>query len=127
MKKLDKILIFVVLLVAALLMGFNYFKGKAVANSSKELIAEITVKGKVYKELKLSKEKQQIIIETELGKNIVNIHDKGIEIIDASCHDHICQKSGFINKPGKMIVCLPNKVSIKIKGNLGEDIDAVSK
>lgn len=127
MKKLDKVLILTIILIAAVLIGFNYFRSKSIAKNSKELVAEISVKGKVYKNIVLSNEKQEFSIKTELGENTVKAHDKGIEIIDASCHDHICEKTGFITKPGEMIVCLPNKVSIKIKGDTGEEVDGVSK
>jgi hypothetical protein len=127
MKKLDKVLILTILLIAAVLMGFNYFRSKSIAKNSKDLVAEISVKGKVYKNIVLSNEKQEFTIKTELGENTVKAHDKGIEIINASCHDHICEKTGFISRPGEMIVCLPNKVAIKIKGNSGEDIDGISR
>lgn len=127
MKKLDKVLILTSLLIAAVLMGFNYFRSESIAKNSKELVAEINLKGKVYKNIVLSNEKQEFTIKTGLGENIIKVHDKGIEIINASCHDHICEKTGFISRPGEIIVCLPNKLSIKIKGNSGEDIDGISK
>ena len=32
----------------------------------------------------------------------------------ANCPDKVCIHTGFINKPGQSIVCLPHKINIKI-------------
>lgn len=127
MKKFDKVLIVGVLVIAFALIGYMQIKSKMAAKNSKSLKAEISVKGKVYKEVVLSKEKQDFTIETELGKNVIKIHDSGIEVTDSNCRDHICEKTGFISKPGEVIVCLPNKVIIKIEGEAGVHVDGVSK
>ncbi|MGO0916151.1 NusG domain II-containing protein, partial [Clostridioides difficile] len=50
------------------------------------------------------------------------IHDKGVEIVDASCPDKVCVHTGFINKPSQSIVCIPNRVSIKAKVSLASSL-----
>lgn len=108
MKKKDLILIFVVILVIGLTFGINYF----VNTKSGENI-EIYVDNKLYKTYSIDDE-EEIKIENKEGYNIVKIHDHGVEITDASCPDKVCIHSGFITKPSESIVCLPNKVHIKI-------------
>ena len=108
MKKKDFILIFVVLIVIASTFGINYF----VNTKSGENI-EIYVDNKLYKTYSIDDE-EKLKIESEDGYNIVKIHDHGVEIIEASCPDKVCVNSGFITKPSESIVCLPNKVHIKI-------------
>ncbi len=108
MKKKDLILIFVVILVIGLTFGINYF----VNTKSGENI-EIYVDNKLYKTYSIDDE-EEIKIENKKGYNIVKIHDHGVEITDASCPDRVCIHSGFITKPSESIVCLPNKVHIKI-------------
>ena len=108
MKKKDFILIFVVLIVIVSTFGINYF----VNTKSGENI-EIYVDIKLYKTYSIDDE-EKLKIESEDGYNIVKIHDHGVEIIEASCPDKVCVNSGFITKPSESIVCLPNKVHIKI-------------
>ena len=108
MKKRDFILIFVVLIVVAFSFGINYFSNtKSVEN------IEIYVDNKLYKTYSINDE-EEIKIANENGYNIVKIHNHGVEIIEASCPDKVCVHSGFITKPSESIVCLPNKVHIKI-------------
>ena len=108
MKKKDFILIFVVLIVIVSTFGINYF----VNTKSGENI-EIYVDNKLYKTYSIDDE-EKLKIESEDGYNIVKIHDHGVEIIEATCPDKVCVNSGFITKPSESIVCLPNKVHIKI-------------
>ena len=70
-----------------------------------------------------------IKIKSKEGYNIVKIHDKGVEIIEASCPDKVCIHQGFITKSSESIVCLPNKVHIKIttEDNHESEEDVISK
>lgn len=108
MKKKDFILIFVVLLVIVSAFGINYF-----VNTKGGKNIEIYVDNKLYKTYSIDDD-EEMKIETEDGYNIVKIHDHGVEIVEASCPDKVCVHSGFITKPSESIVCLPNKVHIKI-------------
>ncbi len=109
MKKKDFILIFIVLLVIATTFGINYFIN---AKSGENI--EIYVDNELYKTYSIDDD-DEIKIKSEEGYNIVKIHDHGVEITEASCPDKVCVNSGFITKPSESIVCLPNKVHIKIK------------
>ena len=62
------------------------------------------------------------------GYNIVRVEPGQIAIIDASCPDHVCVKTGFISDSLMPITCLPNEVIIKIKASVTENsgLDAIS-
>lgn len=111
MKKKDFILIFSVLIVIAFSFGVNHF-----LNTKSTENIEIYVDNKLYKTCSINDE-EIIKIENKKGYNIVKIHNHGVEIIEASCPDKVCIHSGFITKPSESIVCLPNKVNIKITTN----------
>ncbi|EDS76762.1 NusG domain II-containing protein [Clostridium massiliodielmoense] len=116
MKKIDKILIVIFLIISAIGAGtLKYISSKKYA----ENFAEIYVKGKLYKTVFLNKKnpKDVLSIKTDLGENIVEIENGGVRILDANCHDKICVKDGFKDKVGDVLVCLPHKIIIKIKGN----------
>lgn len=108
MKKRDFILIFSVLLITTVTFGINY-----VVNMKNGNNIEIYVDNKLYKTYNIDDEKE-IRIENKGEYNIVKIHDNGVEITQASCPDKVCVHAGFIKKPSQSIVCLPNKVHIKI-------------
>ena len=124
MKKKDFILIFVILLIAVVSFGINHFTN---AKSGKQI--EIYVDNELYKTYDIDDE-DEFKIESEEGYNVVKIHNHGAQITEASCPDKVCIHEGFITKPIESIVCLPNKVHIKIitddTNNYGEE-DIISK
>lgn len=124
MKKKDFILIFIILLIAVVSFGINHFTN---AKSGKQI--EIYVDNELYKTYDIDDE-DEIKIESEEGYNVVKIHNHGAQITEASCPDKVCIHEGFITKPSESIVCLPNKVHIKIitddTNNYGEE-DIISK
>ncbi|MDR0531867.1 MAG: NusG domain II-containing protein [Oscillospiraceae bacterium] len=40
------------------------------------------------------------------------------------CRDKLCVRAGEISRPGQVIVCLPQKVVIEIRGSGGSGVDA---
>lgn len=85
--------------------------------------AQITVNGKVYKNIPLSAHKGEEIIEikTESGFNVVSVKDDTIAIIEADCPDKVCVQPGYIDKVGDRLVCLPHRVMVEIKGDTSDD------
>ena len=65
-------------------------------------------------------------IDNELGKNVVEIDNEQVKIIDADCHDKICVKAHAISKPGESLICLPHKLVIRIIGEGKQETDEVS-
>ena len=58
----------------------------------------------------------------------VEIKDGKVRISDSDCPDKICEKTGFITSPIQAIVCLPNRISVRIideKNNINSNIDVV--
>lgn len=53
------------------------------------------------------------------GYNLVCIENGGVDMKEASCPDKICVHHRKISKSGQTIICLPNKIILKIVG--GED------
>lgn len=71
--------------------------------------------------------KDEVKIESETGYNVLHIEGGQIWIHDASCPDKICISQGKISHDGEIIVCLPNKMLIKIVDNNEEnEIDFIA-
>lgn len=129
MKKADIIVLVIILVAVVGLFGFNKYKRGYVEKNSSEIYVDIYANQELYKSIPLTDKLEEAIeIETALGKNIVKIHDGGVEMIEADCNDSICEKTGFINEVGQMIVCLPHEVLVEIRGDIyvEEKIDEVS-
>ncbi|SHJ68768.1 Gx transporter family protein [Tepidibacter formicigenes] len=123
-KKMDIILI-TILIIGSL--GSVYIINLEDRNDVSSKWLEIVVEGKIYKKvlIKDKEYKEKIKVNTEHGYNYVYIHDGGVEIIDADCYDKICVKTGFIDRKGEIIACLPHKMYIKILGE-NKEVDNIS-
>ncbi len=67
-----------------------------------------------------------INLEGEKGRVILEVREGTVRVVQSSCLQKICVNTGWINRPGQTIVCLPNKVLITIEGKESSKADAVS-
>ncbi len=56
------------------------------------------------------------IIEVEGTGNRIEIKDGSVRMTDTDCPDELCIRTGSISKSGQTIVCLPNRVTVRIVG-----------
>ena len=76
--------------------------------------ANIYLDGVLVEKIDLSKVSQERII--QIGKhNTVVVRKDSICMYDADCPDKLCIKQGEISNGAYPIVCLPNKVVIRIE------------
>ena len=68
---------------------------------------------------------QEIIVNSEYGTNTIEIKDGKIRIKEADCPDKVCVRTGWTDSPALPIVCLPHKVTVTIKKEKNDGIDAV--
>lgn len=61
------------------------------------------------------------------GTNTLAIENGTARMSDSSCPDHICENKGKIKYVGQTIVCLPNKLTVTVKGDSSDGgVDFVS-
>lgn len=113
MKKGDYI---IVILLFAIATGLAY---QVTVNKDKLFTTAIIVSDdKVVSEYRIDASYEKIVEVDEDGHlNILEMKDGKIKMISADCPDQICVHSRPISKNGEMIVCLPNKVYVKIEGS----------
>ena len=56
--------------------------------------------------------------------NKIEIRDGRVRMLEASCPNHLCIRQGWIRFEGQSIVCLPNKVTVTVRGT-GDGFDFV--
>lgn len=74
----------------------------------------ITLDGEVFGKYPFKNAVIEVV--SERGENTVEISPGGARILDASCPDKLCMRTGVIKKAGESIVCLPNRLVISILG-----------
>lgn len=53
--------------------------------------------------------------------NIVVIKDGKVSVTEASCKNQVCVRHGEISRSGESIVCLPNRLVVRIEGGSPEE------
>ena len=113
------IIVFVLALSLTLIVCFS-------DNQSGAQQCVIEVDGKEYArfDMTLLTEEKVIDIDSQYGRNVVVIDRGGVSVTESSCPDGSEVKSGRITKPGQSLICLPNRVVVRLEGNSG--VDAVA-
>lgn len=88
-------------------------------------VLEIYVNGELVESVELSENTYQIIEIDEFVQNTIEIDGTSVRVIDSTCYDHICENTGSISKSGEVIVCMPNKLLLKIVGEDASELDGV--
>ena len=52
--------------------------------------------------------------------NVVIISGSKVSVTEASCKNQVCVKHGAISRPGESIVCLPNRLVVRIENGAEE-------
>jgi len=127
----DKILILLIVVFSIIMIVYPFVT--AYFNQSEDQEAYIYIKNRTkniqripisdtYKE-----EPMKIEVEGPLGISIIEAHNGRVRLKEAPEEDpaKICEKTGWIDKPGPSIICVPNKISIWIERSDSE-LDAIS-
>lgn len=114
-KKTDVIIAATVIVVS--LVGY-FLTGATLAGEEKSVIIESN--GKVFATYSMDECR---IVDVN-GHNTVEITPGYVRVTDADCPDKIDVKQGKITSPGSIIVCMPNKMTVRIVGE--SEIDAIS-
>lgn len=115
--KADIIVISVILLGALLFLLFSLLGKKP------GTLVVVEVSGIAVGEYSLSEDGIYIL---NGGTNTLVIENGEAYLSDANCPDHVCVKTGKIKYVGQTIICLPNRLSVTIKGDGEGGVDLVS-
>ena len=87
-------------------------------------IAEIYQDGRLLQSIPLAQVQESYTIEiiNDNGcTNRIEVHTSGIGVIWADCPDQLCVHQGFSETPAIPIVCLPNRLVIRLRPESGKE------
>ena len=92
------------------------------------LVAEIYQDGALVQTIDLTalKEPQEILLTNGEKENQILAENGQIAMLSANCPDHLCVRQGPIQNGIYPIVCLPNKVVIKLVSGKDSAVDAIT-
>ncbi len=82
---------------------------------------KIFVDGKVIRVYSLNMD-TTITIQGYKGPSVIQIQKGKVRMLDSTCPLKLCVKMGWISNAGASIVCVPNRVTILIKGKAYWDV-----
>ena len=115
-KKSDLLIVAACLMIAGLSLLPKLF------TSNENLTAVITADNSIYKEIPLNAPDGQTI---EVNNTKIIVKNGEIYFAESDCKDKICVKTGHLTEAGDASACVPNRVSVYIKGGDSE-FDAVA-
>ena len=124
-RKHDIILGLILLSVASILFVMDLTHVSSDTGNKKVIVS---VDGKKTAEYPLKIDATYELSGSRLGTNTLVIKSGTAYISEANCPDKQCMKQGKISRAGEMLVCLPNRVVVKIVDSKKDEpvIDGIS-
>ncbi len=120
MNKQDIILITVILLiVGSIALVFKITEKKNMSN------ALVYYEDDLILTIDLTLEEQEYVVNGYNGPITITAGNGKVKVEDEDSPLHLCSKQGYISKSYESIVCLPNKVVIKLEDD--SSLDAIVK
>ena len=89
-------------------------------------VALVEVEGRPYARLYLS-EPRRLSIPGRLGEMVLVVQDQRVRIEASHCPQKICVHSGAIRRSGELLVCVPNRVVVRINGGTEHPFDLITQ
>ena len=119
MNKKNWVVIAVIVLAAALLLAMTFLQRPTTAVEEDTVI--ISVDGKEYARVPLSKPRTVTVTQEDGSVNVVEVSDHGAVMAHSTCDNQLCVKMGEVTvdnwefRPNQQfIICLPNRVSVEL-------------
>lgn len=93
-------------------------------------LAIVEVNGREVRRFELGRGQpgREYAVRGRLGVSTFEVKDGRVRMVKSVCRDKLCVAMGWADSPGASIVCLPNRVVIRIAGSRGPGgVDAVTE
>ncbi len=76
--------------------------------------------GDLYARYPLNEDRTVVVPAPKQNENVVVISGGKVSVTEASCKNQVCVKHGPISRSGESIVCLPNRLVVRIENGSEE-------
>lgn len=128
MRKADMVLAVTVVLVAAVAMVGQSLGRDAIAPSA----VQVRVDSREFARIPLPSVTKVTAVEVPTtlgGEAVVEVASDGrARMVESDCPDQVCVRTGWITRPGQVIVCLPNRIVVRLEGSpedVGQSSDGI--
>jgi hypothetical protein len=115
------------ILIAVLIFGAVAAALIFYISGSSGYLVNVYVDGRLTGEYLLSEDNNIIIQGYNGGVNTLVIKDGAAYMKEADCPDKLCIHQGRISREGMELVCMPNRVVVRISGKDKSEIDAFTQ
>ncbi len=116
LRRADAILAAIVLLAAAALMVGRGL-GRSVQDGH-EVVVEVD--NREFRRVAISQVSQAIAFDVPAPgrhKAVVEVAADGrARVRESDCPDRVCVRTGWISRPGEVVICLPNRIVVRMEG-----------
>lgn len=75
----------------------------------------------------LQQERKTLFIETDIGGVTLEFQEMKVRAVTSNSPRKIVVKQGWIKNPGDVLIGIPDKIVVKIKGDGEEELDSIAK
>lgn len=117
----------IILLIALVVIGLACTVYLAAAKTGGDTVI-VERSGEMYGKYSLFEDREiDVPCVASVGTNLhISIKGGTVEVTKSGCANQICVKHDAISQSGESIVCLPNRIVVRIEGN-GGGYDAVTR
>lgn len=113
----------IIVITALLLVALSVMLATVLTKESGNYVA-VEINGTVTARYSLSKDGTYPL---NGGTNTLVIEDGAAYLSYSNCPDHTCERTGKLRYVGQTAVCLPNKLSVTVRGESTDDgVDLIS-
>ena len=113
--------VLIAILGTGIVLSFFVFRWLPDAGRS----VSVSVDGREVYRIALS-EDREICVRGCLGDTRIRIAKGKVWIAEAPCPQKFCRKMGRISRSGEVIVCVPNRIFIRVEGPDEQNLDATT-
>ncbi|MDD2365741.1 MAG: NusG domain II-containing protein [Desulfuromonadaceae bacterium] len=113
----DKYLLLLLLSVSFSLMFVLYGNTTIFHSKSRSTQAVVTVNGDIIRKINMpTNSRYSFAIEGSSGSFRVELDGEKIKVSEAHCAGQVCLNQGWISRAGQSIICIPEKIVIRLEG-----------
>ncbi|MBN2536935.1 NusG domain II-containing protein [candidate division WOR-3 bacterium] len=90
------------------------------ARPAGEPAARVVLDGRVVARLRLGQDR---VFEVGDAGVTVEVRNGRVRVAESDCPRKVCVRTGWISRPGRAIVCAPNRLLVEVVGDAGLDAE----